>query len=243
MIVLRPEIFRDHGVIAALSTRGGTTRDDPIRMNLSFNVGDNPEMVRNNRALFFGSLGVGEEELAVPGQIHGTTVLTVDHAGHFPDTDGLITSHARLFLCITFADCVPILLFDPVSNSVGALHSGWRGTVSSISSTGIREMARQFGADAANVLAYIGPGAGPCCYEVGEEVAKKFDSRFVRRGEAITADLKGSIVDQLLHSGCRRENIEVSPACTVHQPEFHSYRRDGGRSGRMMACIGLFRRK
>ncbi len=241
MNILRPENFRGRPVIAGLSTRAGVPPDKPLGMNLSYNVGDNPDAVRRNRDAFFGALGIVEHELAIPGQVHGNTILKVDHPGHYPDCDGLITACNRLFLCITIADCIPVLFFDPRSMSVGAVHSGWKGTVAAIAQAGIREMTAQFGASAEDILAYVGPGAGACCYEVGEEVARKFDERFVRRGSPPIVDLKGSIVDQMLKAGCKRENIEVSPACTVHEPEYHSFRRDGSSSGRMMACIGLFR--
>ncbi len=239
MSIVRPALFRDPGVLVALSTREGPGPDTPRRMNLSFNVGDDAEQVRANRSLFFGTLGIREDELAVPRQVHGTNIVRVDAPGPVPDTDGLITSRNRIFLCISFADCIPILLFDPMTRTIGALHSGWRGTAGRIAEVGVRRMEEEFGVKADNLLAYIGPGAGACCYEVGEEVAGRLEARFVRHEPKLAADLRGAIVAQLIDAGCCPENVEASPACTIHDLRFHSFRRDGDLSGRMIACIGL----
>jgi len=241
MTVLRPRIFPKNEVLAALSVRDGSLPEDPFGMNLSFNVGDNPETVRRNRASFFGGLGINEDELAIPRQVHGTTIRRIDRPGSYPNTDGLITASTGIFLCVTFADCVPILLFDPEKKCIGAVHAGWRGAAGEIVALGIRALAQDFDTKPRDVLAYVGPAAGACCYEIGDEVARRFDERFVHRDSGTTVDLKGVLVDQLLNEGCMRGNIETSSACTIHELQYHSYRRDGPKSGRMMACIALLR--
>jgi YfiH family protein len=210
-----------------------------MAMNLSFNVGDDPDRVRANRSAFFGSMGVQESELAVPGQVHGKHIERVEHGGRYPGTDGLITRTPRVFLCVTFADCVPILLFDPVSRSIAGIHAGWRGTVLGIVPEGIRRLAGECGAIPERLRVYLGPAAGACCYEVGEDVARRFEARYVHRDVLTTVDLHGALKGQLLVAGCLEQNIEISPACTIHDLSFHSFRRDGRQSGRMMAFIGL----
>lgn len=243
MIVLRPALFPQGKVLAALSTRGEPGEAGAMGMNLSFNVGDEVSAVRRNRGVFFGGLGIAEDELAIPRQVHGDSVLHVTRAGEYLETDGLITSNPRVFLCITFADCLPLLLYDPVKHNVAALHAGWRGTALNIVGSGIKKMQQAFGSNPDDLLVYLGPGAGPCCYEIGEDVARRFDPQFVRRGDKLTVDLKGALISQLLTAGCRKERLEVSASCTIHELQYHSFRRDGRQAGRMMACIGLLPRE
>jgi YfiH family protein len=209
-------------------------------MNLSFMVGDDPLNVRKNREIFFGALGIPPGQVAVPGQVHGTTVRRVVGPGDYPETDALITSERGLFLCISVADCVPILLFDPLHNAVGAVHAGWRGTASAILVAAVEAMHAEFGTLPAGLIASIGPSASACCYTVGADVASRFPTSFVREegGESFV-DLKGVNRGLLLEAGLLPGNVELSPYCTISDSSlFHSYRRDGAKSGRMMGVIG-----
>ena len=208
-------------------------------MNLSFRVGDREDNVRRNRELFFGGLGIDQSELAVPLQVHSRNVLHARTSGSYPHCDGLITRTPRVFLCITIADCVPVLLYDPVSATVAAVHAGWRGTLAGIAAHAVSVLNFTFSVRPANLLAFLGPGAGRCCYEVGEDVAGTFDPAFVgRSGDRATLDLKAANKAQLEAAGVRQ--IDVDPRCTISETAlFHSYRRDRNNSGRMMAVIGL----
>jgi len=210
-------------------------------MNLSFRVGDREDNVRRNRELYFGSLGIRTTDLAIPGQIHGTTVFRVEGPGSYPECDGLITRARCVFLTVSVADCVPILLYDPVIPAIAAVHAGWRGTVGRIVDAAVRAMERSYSVDPCRLRAYLGPAASSCCYVVGEDVASRFESRFTRRdGARVRVDLKGANLQQLLDRGVPAGQIEMSPFCTVCESlQFHSYRRDGERSGRMIAVIGL----
>ncbi len=239
--VIRPPIFQDPAVLAAVSTRNGGVSSAPFGMNLSFHVGDREENVRRNREIYFGSLGIRVDELAVPGQIHGTTVMRVGVPGSYAECDALITGASRVFLCVSVADCVPILLHEPAVPAVAAVHAGWRGTVGRILESAIQMMKRELGAEPGRLRAYLGPAASWCCYGVGEDVAAQFDPRCVRRdGGRTFVDLKGANAGQLLGLGVPPEHIEVSPYCTISDlNRFHSFRRDGLRSGRMIAVIGL----
>jgi YfiH family protein len=238
---ITPSIFTPYpALVAAVSTRRGGSGPMPFGMNLSLSVGDDESRVLKNRELFFRSIGVPIEALAIPQQVHGTTIRRVDLPGLYPECDGLISSSPGLFLCITVADCVPILLFDPLSGALGAIHAGWRGAAERIAEKAVTAMAGELGARPDDLLAYLGPAVGSCCYYVGRDVSSQFDKRFVEkrdRGEAV--DLKGASAEQLRSAGVRPDHIEVSPHCTVDEPHiFHSYRRDGAKSGRMMAVIG-----
>jgi hypothetical protein len=210
-------------------------------MNLSFKVGDDPANVRENRRLFFGMLGIETERLAIPGQVHGIAVSRVGAPGEYPGRDGLITDVPRVFLCISTADCVPILLFDQARRAVAAVHAGWRGTVEAIACTAVEAMCREFGTRPEDLLAEIGPAASQCCYEVGAEVAQRFPGEFVEEREGkLYVDLKGANRRLMLRAGLLEGNLHSSPHCTISDHLlFHSHRRDGARSGRMMGVIGL----
>jgi polyphenol oxidase len=240
-VTILPEVFRGQSwLIAAMSTRQGGVSRQPLGMNLSFNVGDDPERVRTNRERFFGGLGIRQDELVVPGQVHGLTVREVERAGSCPETDGLVTSKKRLFLCVTVADCVPVLLADPVTRTVAAVHAGWRGTAGGIVKRAMEILTGRFGVRPEDLLAYVGPSAGTCCYAVGDDVASRFPREVVGRlGDQPTVDLKAANRDQLIAAGLFSRNIEISPFCTISDHElFHSHRRDAASSGRMMAVIG-----
>lgn len=243
MNIIRPAGFNTPAVLTALSTRLGGPESSPYGMNLSFSVGDNPVNVRANRARFLKELGIAEEELAIPRQVHSSTVLCVDRPGVYPDCDGLVTDSVRVFLTVTVADCVPLFLWERNKNVVAAVHSGWRGTVAGISLQAVRKMVEEFGADPRAMRAHIGPSASVCCYAVSQDVASRFHPRFVREvGARIHVDLKGAVMSQLLEGGLPPASIDISPLCTISEPfVLHSYRRDGAGSGRMMGITGRFR--
>jgi YfiH family protein len=241
--ILVPVWTADHpGLKAALSTRVGGVSRDPFGMNTSFRVGDDDEDVRANRGRFFRAAGLGNGTLATAGQVHGSTVVAVDAPGHYPDCDGLVTDTRALFLAVSIADCVPILIYDGNTKAVGIVHSGWRGSSERIAEKCLRLMELRFGSRPADLHAYIGAAAGGCCYEVGEEVALHFPDEVLRRGGNGKYLLELGIYnrDLLLAAGIPGERIALSSHCTIHEAAlFHSHRRDRGRSGRMMAVIGM----
>jgi YfiH family protein len=242
MTVIRPLICGQvPGVLAALSTRRGGVSGEGFGMNLSFSVGDSEASVRENRRIFFGGLGIKEEELAIPRQIHGAASCRVDAPGIYTDCDALMTSTFRVFLCISFADCLPVFLCGPEGRAIAAVHAGWRGTAAGIVARSVDTFCGVFAVSPADIVAYIGPAAGACCYAVGEDVAAGFSPAVVRRDQSATfLDLKGANRLQLLDAGLQPDQIEVSPHCTIEESAiFHSHRRDGVRSGRMMAVIGI----
>ena len=144
-------------------------------------------------------------------------------------------------LVITVADCVPILFFDPIQNAIGAVHAGWRGTANAIVKHALYKMKRNIRTDSKNVLAFIGPSAGVCCYEVSKEVAVKFENKIVPYNKTkVFIDLKKENEFQLQQQGVVHGNIEISNHCTICEKQlFHSYRREGKNAGRMMAVICL----
>jgi YfiH family protein len=139
------------------------------------------------------------------------------------------------------ADCLPIVLFEPVRRVIGLVHAGWRGTTQGIAAEAVDLMTKQWGMTGSEIIVYLGPSAGACCYEVGSDVAQLFSlDEIEQRNDGIYLDLKKSNVDQFVCCGIKKENIEVSPSCTICNPQlFHSHRREKSLSGRMMAVVSL----
>jgi polyphenol oxidase len=245
MEIIRSEILaRYRQIVFGMSTRHGGVSPGLLGMNLSFNVGDDKVNVIENRRRFFGALHIGLDELAFPIQCHSAAVKSIAMWGGYEDCDGLSTGELGVFIAISVADCVPVFLFDPVTRSVAGIHAGWRGTTSGIASNAVSLMKAEFGANTDDIVAFVGPAAGKCCYEVGPDVAKLFDSQFVSGGEGDKrkVDLKGANVAGLVNAGVSPSNIEEHRGCTIHEKElYHSHRRDGVSSGRMMCVIGIVR--
>ncbi|CCF83661.1 peptidoglycan editing factor PgeF [Nitrolancea hollandica] len=239
---------------------GVTTHTDliPAGGDVSYVTGPDPVTVRRNRDRWAGAIGVEPSRLVCAQQVHGINVRLVvpDDAGRgyasFDDaiagTDALITQSPELPLAVFCADCVPILLVDPVRRAIGAVHAGWRGTVADIVGQTIRAMGDSFGTDPADILAGIGPSIGRCCYQVGPEVidawnATGFDrpDRAVERGEGHRRfDLWRANTLALIAAGVPAHQIEVQGDCTrCRSDRYFSYRAQGKQAGRFAAIIAL----
>ena len=152
-------------------------------LNLGFTPTDEPNAVERNRTAFLKELeeknGPSTPPLITLRQVHSTIIYHVDSVPEHPLVgDGLITNTPGLLLGIQTADCLPVLLVDPITRAVGAFHAGWRGTLARIVEKGAGEMRRWFGTNARDLHAAIGPGVHNCCYEVGEEVRQQFEGQF-----------------------------------------------------------------
>lgn len=168
-------------------------------------------------------------------QIHSGKVIRSKASGLQGEADALITTSPELWISIRTADCLPILLADPVAKVVAAVHAGWRGTVEKIAARTVAEMV-ELGAEVSGIRAAIGPGIGECCFEVGAEVSPHFGSV-----DKTNVDLAAANERQLLEAGLALDNIWVSKQCTRCNPDlFHSYRRDGVQAGRMVSAIRFF---
>ncbi len=144
--------------------------------------------------------------------------------------------------CVSVADCVPILLADPETGAVAAVHAGWRGTIARAAGEGVRALAREVGAPASRLLASIGPAIGPCCYEVSPDLAARFRDELgaetVRDGARPRVDLWSANAAVLRAAGVLAERIELLGRCTAcERDHFFSHRRDAGRTGRQVAFI------
>jgi len=177
---------RSSWLVHGFSTRqGGVSSEYGGRaLNLGPTREDTPENIARNRELFFGKLGAIDAKgrpwpVITVSQIHSAIIHRVEQEAVQPlRGDGLITSKPGILLGIKVADCLPVLLADPERRAVGAFHAGWRGTARRIVEKGVGEMRKHFGSDPAKLLAAIGPGIGSCCYEIGDEVEREFESQF-----------------------------------------------------------------
>jgi YfiH family protein len=141
------------------------------------------------------------------------------------------------------ADCVPVFILDRSVHALAVVHAGWRGTAAHIVSKAIEALRTVYRAEPSRMEAFIGPSAGACCYEVGQDVAGAFEKAclLVRNGKPVV-DLKAANRALLVSSGVPEHSIEVHSGCTIHEgAQFHSFRRDGKRSGRMMGVAGISR--
>jgi len=173
--------------------------------------------------------------MATLRQVHSNRVLATGLSGLAGEADALVTCTPGLALSIRTADCYPILIADPRSRSIAAIHAGWRGLASRIVAETIQKMRSDFGSHPQDLHAAIGPGIGVCCYEVGDEVARKFGLE--GRGKI---DLAAVNRLQLIESGVPAAQIHSVGRCTRCEAEvFHSYRRDGDRAGRMISFITI----
>ena len=174
-------------------------------------------------------------------QVHSSSVQIIDKPGTYADTDALITISKNIYLIISVADCFPILVYDKVNMVVAAIHSGWRGTQKQILSHTLTKMISELNCKPENLYVFTGPGICEKHFEIGKEVVKLFDSKYlnINNGKYFI-DLKANLSDQLSLLKIPGENIEFSSLCTFHEKDYlHSYRRDREKSGRMMAVIGM----
>lgn len=240
-----PAIFAQHPSVAAgESTRhGGVSREPYQSLNLGLYTDDDRQSVQENRRRFFAALGFEPEKVAGAYQVHGTAVLPVETAGQYQEYDALISNQSGILLSVTVADCTPVLIFDPVRRAVAAVHAGWRGTVGGIVSTTLAAMQRTYGTHPADCLAYIGTCIDECDYAVDADVGEQFNEEYARWDDEqrkFFVDLKSANRDQLIAAGLVPQHIGISPYSTVtHNKDYFSHRKEKGKTGRMLAVIGL----
>ncbi|WP_273212021.1 peptidoglycan editing factor PgeF [Runella zeae] len=231
-------------LIAAESTRhGGVSQFPYASLNLGLSSGDEREAVHENRRVFFESLGILSEQFAASHQVHGNEVRIVTQAERTEGYDALVTNVPGVFVGVTVADCTPILIYDARQQAVGAAHAGWRGTVAEIVIKTLETMQQTYGTQSSDCYAYVGTCIDECAFEVGEEVAVHFDKDFKRFDSSsgkFLVDLKKANAAQLVSCGVPLAQIEVSPYSTVtHNEDYFSYRLEKGKTGRMLAVIGM----
>lgn len=252
--------LEEDGFVNGFSTRLGGVSDMPANaLSLAGFHDDAAENILENRRRFL-KLFPGEWTLAGCWQVHGAdvrVVQTVEDAKPAENTLGetvycdVIVSAAKGVLAgVKTADCVPILIGDPVTGAFAAVHAGWRGTLATAVIAGVERLAKDYDARAEDLRVAIGAAAGPCCYEVGSDVIDAYTSKFAdgeklftptKPGHA-TVDLLKANREQLISTGVKPERIHTAPLCTMCRTDlFFSYRKEKslhGKVGRLMAVIG-----
>lgn len=240
-----PKIFDSYPtLVAAQSTRVGGISEDPYQsLNLGSHTSDEPERLIKNKELFCSQLGFNLSQYAKSRQVHGDAVLEVLEAGSYEGYDALVTRQRRILLTVSTADCVPMLVYDPVKEVIAAVHAGWKGTLLNIAGKTIRKMEENYGCRAEDMQVYIGACIDRCHFEVGPEVWQQFEAPYIKLKEDSEKgyiDLKQVNFDLLTRMGVKPQGIEVSPHCTFDREDlFYSHRRDRGITGRMWSVIGL----
>lgn len=252
-VLTAPAIAVPHG----FSTRaGGVSTGIFESLNLGHRRGDDPAHVRENYRRFCAATGTDVDRMVMSNQVHGNTVRVVTAADAKPDllaptpfeADGLATNTPGLTLCVFSADCIPILLYDPVEQAVAAVHAGWRGTASAIAKVAVETMTARFGSDPAAIRAAIGPGIGKCCFQTDDDVPAAMTAALgglaeplmTRTGEKWQVDLKGLNKAVLESAGVLPGHIEVSMDCTCCRHGLYwSHRYTRGERGSQAAVIML----
>jgi len=242
MVILKSALLNKFPEISfGFSTKIGLERKAPFHFNMSLSVEDNPIIVKKNREAFFSALGLNDNQIVFQKQVHGDGIRFVESGGFCGESDAIVTTKKNLGIAISSADCPAIFIYDPVKEVIAGIHSGWRSSEKKILLKTLSIIRDSFNCKPQNLIAYIAPCISGKNYEVGEEVALKFDEQFINVVEdKYFLDLAALNYDIMLNFGLSKENIQVSNICTFDNKELlHSYRREGVRSGRALGVIAL----
>ncbi len=249
-----PKLAVEKDLIHGCSTRiGGVSEGIFSSMNLSFTRGDNSEHVRENYRRIGKAIGIDETKLVFSDQVHKTVihVATKEDMGkgiikprELKEIDGLVTNETGIPMVTFYADCVPLLFYDPVEHVAGMAHSGWKGTVAKIGEKMVQKMSSLYGTKPENIIAAIGPSICKSCYEISEDVALEFERAFPKEQVEIFLESKENHKYQLdlwkvneyilTGAGIKRENLDITNLCTCCNKELlFSHRGNKGKRGNL----------
>ena len=251
--------WQDQQLIHAFSTREGGVSDGIFSsMNLGFNRGDETSNVKENYRRMAQVLNTSIENMVLSRQVHELEIAKVTasdkgngitKANQWQSKDGLYTTETGITLVTHYADCVPLFFYASKSRLVGLAHAGWRGTVGEIGKKMIECWTQEEGVSIEEIEVAIGPSIGPCCFEVGPEVAEQFMKQFDQGATFISGpkadgkyhiDLWECNRQSLLHAGIKEDHIMCSKLCTCcHHETFFSHRYTKGQRGTLAAFIEL----
>ena len=245
------------GVTAFSSTRqGGYSEGRYGEFNINRYCGDSEEAIKRNREALCQLLDIEDCRLLMPHQVHLAEIAVVDREmmslsaeerqQRLDGIDALMTNEAGVCIGVSTADCIPVLLYDPIQRASCAIHAGWRGTVQRIAEKAVGRMTETYGTNPKDIIAQIGPGIHLESFEVGEEVYEAFEkagfpmAQISKRYEKWHIDLPECNRLQLVAAGIPEAQIAVSPVCTFQQSDtFFSARRLSIHSGRIFTGILL----
>lgn len=236
-----------HGIFTRL---GGVSPAPWGTLNLGGTVGDSPAAVAENHRRMYDTLGVNRQRICTVWQVHSAdTVIAYEPAPNrkwLDRADGMVTAQKDTPLAMRFADCVPLLYYDPTHSVIGLSHAGWRGTLSGAQISVVETMQDAFGCRPEDIQVGIGPSIGPDHFQVGEEVVAAFEEAYGSLNGLLQRAEDGSAYLDLWEANRRKlvevgvEQIEVAAICTASNiDEFFSHRAEKGRTGRFGAVISL----
>ncbi len=241
----------DAGVVHGVFTRRGGVSPSPWKtLNLGGTVGDEPNRVGENRRRVFAALGVNIETIYDVWQVHSADVVCADRPRP-PETphlkaDAILTDQPGVRLFMRFADCVPILLYDPARQVVGLVHAGWMGTIQKIIRLAVDKMRDKYRSDPGDILAAIGPSIGPDHYTIGPDVEAQVQRAFGPRAKDLLRKPESEVkfdlwtANRLILEEAGVSRVEISGLCTAcHLEDWFSHRAEHGQTGRFGAVIGL----
>lgn len=244
------ESFGDRLTHAVFTRWGGVSPAPWTGLNLGGTVGDDPDNVHENRRRALAALGCDPQSIYDVWQVHGIDVAIAEaprpsEAPYF-QADIILTDKPGVTLMMRFADCVPVLLHDPVRKVVGIAHAGWMGTVRGNVRAAVEAMKFRFGSRPKDIRAGIGPSIGPDHYQVGPDVVAQVRQTFGSDEEDVLAEHNGSMFFDLWLANQKTlelagvRQIEVAGLCTAcHTEDWYSHRAEKGRTGRFGAIISL----
>ncbi len=241
MKIIKARIFEKFSEIKfGFSTKIGSGENRRFSFNMSFSVGDENDVIKNRKA-FLTELGIKPENLAWQKQIHSDVIRIVEKPGFQGESDALVTDKKEIALGVFSADCTTIYVFDNANKIIAAIHSGWRGTEKRILPKTLKLLYEKFGSQPKNLFAFIAPAISQKNYEVGAEVAARFNGKYLEPNSngKFLLDVSAVNYDYLLEFGLPSENVEKSELCSYENEFLHSYRRDAELSGRAMGVICL----
>lgn len=235
---------------AAVTRHGGVSHSPWRSLNLGGSVGDSSEHVIENKRLVLQKLGFGVASVFDVWQVHGASVAVANTPRPTdmaqPQADIILTDQPRITLLMRFADCVPVLLFDPQHRVAGIVHAGWQGTVKKAVQTAVYAMEQRYRSSPAQIMAAIGPSIGPDHYQIGDEVTQQVETAFGSDAVSVLASSNGTThfdlwkANQILLDQAGVLNIETAGICTAcHVGDWYSHRAENGRTGRFGVLVGL----
>lgn len=236
-----------HGIF---TRKGGISPNPWASLNLGGTVGDSRENVVENRRRIYQVMGRQVESIYDVWQVHSADIICTDEprplsAPHIK-ADAILTNNPGITLFMRFADCVPILLYDPRKKVVGIVHSGWMGTVNKIAARAVQTMHEHYGSEPADILAGIGPSIGPDHYQVGKDVVDAVNHTFGSQSDEVVTHLNGHPTfdlwraNEILLQSAGVESIEIAGVCTACDTDrWYSHRAENGKTGRFGAFISL----
>lgn len=250
------DAFEKTGLVTHCFTTklGGVSEGGYESLNLRISSPDLHENVLRNYDIICNELGISKNDLVLSKQVHETNIIdvTAEDKGNgivfenkYTSADALVTSEKNVPLVTFYADCVPVYLLDTKKGVIALVHSGWKGTIGRIAEKTVRHMCRNYGSDAGDIIAAIGPSIRVCHYEVSDELAGKFINEFGTDVVTMYAtkphlDLQKCVYKQLVNAGINKESITDSGICTYCNREiFYSHRHLGDVRGTMAAIAML----